>query len=251
MVSSNKESAFNFAAYSFSTGNHFGLCVLKNYYFLPGDSAGGALAAAIMNKLIDKNVQPRPMTQILIYPTLQGLNFRTPSYREFNGNPYRGFVTSDMMVYFWITYALGKCDNNSLYLQNAHISDNLKNSKYFSYMDEQHLPEKYLLNKDLEPKQFRPELADKVNKILVDPYFSPLFAEDDVLRRMPQTYIMTCDFDPLRDEGYYYANRLRQLDVPVTHKHYEGYDHGILVVEFYSGAKVAQKDVMGFISNIV
>lgn len=45
--------------------------------------------------------------------------------------------------------------------------------------------------------------ADRLN-----PYFAPILAQD--LSRQPRTLILTAQFDPLRDEGEAYGERLRE-----------------------------------------
>jgi acetyl esterase len=47
---------------------------------------------------------------------------------------------------------------------------------------------------------------------------SPLSASDAVLAKMPPTFILTAEFDPLRDEGDAYAQRLRQVGVLVQYE---------------------------------
>jgi acetyl esterase len=59
---------------------------------------------------------------------------------------------------------------------------------------------------------------------LFEPYASPLRAPD--FRGLPPTCVVTAAFDPLRDEGTEYADRLRAAAVPVTHLRCDGLVHG-------------------------
>lgn len=57
-----------------------------------------------------------------------------------------------------------------------------------------------------------------------NPRCSPLRAES--LEGLPPAYVITAGFDPLRDEGRMYAERLQEAGVPTTHVDYEGMVHG-------------------------
>lgn len=60
------------------------------------------------------------------------------------------------------------------------------------------------------------------------PYVSPLRAPD--LTALPPATVLTCGFDPLRDEGQAYATRLENAGVPVTRLEYPDMLHGFLTM---------------------
>jgi acetyl esterase len=66
--------------------------------------------------------------------------------------------------------------------------------------------------------QYAPDPAARVN-----PYASPLRAPS--LAGLPPAYVITAEWDPLREEGFAYADRLRAERVPVEHRHYGSQIH--------------------------
>lgn len=60
----------------------------------------------------------------------------------------------------------------------------------------------------------------------LDPRASPILIQD--LEHMPRTLLVTAGFDPLRDEGTAFADKLAAAGVQVEHHCYEGMIHGFM-----------------------
>jgi len=87
----------------------------------------------------------------------------------------------------------------------------------------------YLLTKDDMETFWNQYLPNKIDG--KNPYASPLQARN--LADLPPATVVTCGFDPLRDEGAAYAHRLSKAGVEVNYINYDDAIHGIvqMVVE--------------------
>jgi acetyl esterase len=72
------------------------------------------------------------------------------------------------------------------------------------------------------------------------PYAAPLASTD--LTGLPPAFVTVCEFDPLRDEGIAYADRLKEAGVPVTLNRIDGAVHGIF---WLAGAVGLGRDLIG------
>jgi acetyl esterase/lipase len=76
--------------------------------------------------------------------------------------------------------------------------------------------------------------------LLTDPRVSPLFVSD--LSGLPAAIVITCEHDPLRDQGEAYAERLKEAGVPVTARREPGLTHNFMLWDTISPACAAAGD---------
>lgn len=81
------------------------------------------------------------------------------------------------------------------------------------------------------------------------PDASPLFTGD--LSGLPRAHVVTAEFDPLRDEGEAYAQRLGQAGVATTQVRYDGMIHGFVSMDgvLDSGAQ-AIADMVAVVADV-
>ena len=187
----------------------------------PGDSAGGNLAAVTAQKLRDDNTLPPLKLQVLLYPCLQAVDFNLPSYVQNFDDPY---LDKDFMISFWLWYVQGtarqdvnKCRQNH-HLSEADIEQIAKTIDY-SLLGMDKIQANNGIPPHLSTLETDHQLKDRLTTKLMDPTMSPLLTKN--LCNLPETYIVTCQQDVVRDEGILYARRLENEGIKVQHVHYD------------------------------
>jgi acetyl esterase len=80
------------------------------------------------------------------------------------------------------------------------------------------------------------------------PLASPLLAAD--LSRLPPARILTAEFDPLRDDGARYADRLRAAGVAANHSQQPGAVHGsLLLTDVWPSARTWRAEVIAALQS--
>ncbi|XP_077314502.1 arylacetamide deacetylase-like 4 [Lithobates pipiens] len=219
-----------------------------------GDSAGGTLTAAVSQALVTRKDIPRPLAQVMIYPVLQMVDFNLPSYQQNRSVP---LLLRERILFYILTYILGGDLSASRDVQNgSHVPPDVR-KKFSKWLSVDHIPEEvvgYMRCAGYTPHTmaaFDKNLYQKLKQVF-EPSCSPLMAEDAVLHLLPKSYILTCEFDVLRDEGILYKKRLEDNGVSVTWHHIKDGFHGVM--SFYdqwvceSGIQ-AMDSIVGFIKD--
>ncbi|EDM14838.1 arylacetamide deacetylase (esterase), isoform CRA_a [Rattus norvegicus] len=192
-----------------------------------GDSAGGNLAAAVTQQILqDPDVKIKLKVQALIYPALQALDMNVPSQQENSQYP---LLTRSLLIRFWSEYFTTDRDLEKAMLLNQHVPVEFSHLLQFVNWSSL-LPQRYKKGYFYKtPTPGSLELAQKYPGF-TDVKACPLLANDSILHHLPMTYIITCQYDVLRDDGLMYVKRLQNTGVHVTHHHIEDGFHGALTL---------------------
>ncbi|ETE58118.1 Arylacetamide deacetylase-like 3, partial [Ophiophagus hannah] len=190
-----------------------------------GDSAGGNFATVITQEILRRPDLPKLRAQILIYPGLQALDFHLPSYQQNAAIP---ILFQDSVVFYGLKFLLKDSSLADDILKGSHVPDPLR-QKYAKWLSVDNIPERFKRRgyRRHPLGQFKPEVHDQVPNLL-HATFSSLLVEDEALRRFPETFIASCEYDVLRDDALLYKKRLEDNGVKVSWFHAEQGFHGII-----------------------
>ncbi|XP_072282430.1 arylacetamide deacetylase-like 4 [Pyxicephalus adspersus] len=213
-----------------------------------GDSAGGHLTASVSQALVTRMDVPKPLAQVLIYPSVQFIDFNLPSYQQ---NQYVPPLFRERALFYILHYvAKGNLSVLKDFQNGSHIPLDLR-KKFSKWFSSDNIPDEFKLRgyKPHVMSAFDKNVYEKLKHVL-EPLCSPLVAEDSVFRRLPKTYILTCEFDVLCNDGILYKKRLEDNGVSVTWHHVKDGFHGI--INFYDqwDCESGKRAVEGIISFI-
>ncbi|XP_041356299.1 neutral cholesterol ester hydrolase 1-like [Gigantopelta aegis] len=132
------------------------------------------------------------------------------------------------MIQHWLRYMGLKNPTQYLaeFTTNNHTSSLLKYSQYAAYVSPTLLPEVYRSGV-AEPRNLdhgNEELWRRIEMTVLNPHFAPLMATD--LAKVSPAFVITSEFDVLRDDGIIYVERLRRAGVRVNLYHVKTSFHG-------------------------
>lgn len=221
----------------------------ENLIGIKGDSAGGNLAMAVALKLSKEKDLPGLKFMSLDYPALQAFDFQLPCYKKHENGP--GLLTKQAMVSYWLLYAFGNLDNYDIFYNNKHLTTELQNSVYRSYIDKTFIPTSIAgIDHDITEEtaggkdNANVQIPQEMIKIITDPLYAPLMASDEDLSVLPTAYIFNVEFDVLRDDGLIVAERLKRAGVKVTTRFMSFEEHGYL--NFVSQDKSVRQEIIRF-----
>ncbi|KGL79572.1 Arylacetamide deacetylase-like 4, partial [Tinamus guttatus] len=189
-----------------------------------GDSAGATFSTSVCQELVNRTDIPKIRAQVMIYPYLQGLNFNLPSYQK---NAFIPVLSQKRLIHFIIKYLNKDSALEEALLAGSHVPESI-NLKYGKWINPDLIPDK--LKQGYKSPLSTPCVAQVYEEVkeVFETTFSPLLAEDSVVCCLPDTCIITCEHDVLRDDGLLYKKRLEDNNVKVTWYHLEEGVHGVL-----------------------
>ncbi|KAJ8030330.1 Arylacetamide deacetylase [Holothuria leucospilota] len=220
-----------------------------------GDSAGGSLSSLVTHHIHDDKSIPDPKVQLLVYPSLQKIDTKTPSYQKYwyyVGN--YGVLPPKRSSAFLTYYVFGQANEEFQisYRDNNHTSSEFKKSSAFARLDHSLIPanlrDPVFYSGPTDKSHGNAQMWEQIKDTFTDPRFNSFVRED--LSGLPVTLIQTCGFDVLRDDGIFYWLALKAAGVRASWVDYESGFHGVYWMgggsEFELGKKM-RKDSIEFL----
>ncbi|CAO2589968.1 Arylacetamide deacetylase-like 4 [Lemmus lemmus] len=219
---------------------------------LCGESIGGSAVTTVMQALTSIPSLPQIQAQVLIYSLVNFVNFQLPSHQQSKNVP---FLTRDMLFMCMCKYLAIDFSWKDSILAGAIIPLD-KWKKYKKWLSYDNIPRRFW-SQGIQLESFGPfdEAAYLEAQHVWSIEISPVLADDKIISQCPQTLLVTCENDILRDDGLLYKKRLEDQGVPVTWYHVEDGFHGCTILfdkkclSFPCSMKVVNA-VIGYIKGI-
>jgi acetyl esterase/lipase len=224
-------------------------------------------------RLIKQRSNYMPKLQMLIYPWIQLHNYASPSFEEYYSKTF--FYDIHIEPGKFTLWYLGKTDispemeeqivsMNLFYL----IKDKELRKKFISMQDYHEVPAEYKQGKSYYERFEHRHLHDfdidneldenhilirdkELNSLalkLLTEDMSPGLADDEIIRKLPKTYIMVCEWEVLKDQQLLFAERLKRNGVNVTVAFYEAAFHGSA---FFIGETLGLQTARNMMNNMI
>ncbi|KAM9685401.1 LOW QUALITY PROTEIN: arylacetamide deacetylase-like 4 [Trichechus inunguis] len=213
----------------FNASVHF-LKTLKTYGVDPsrvlvcGESIGGTCVVSITQTLVDRWDLPRIRAQVLICPFLQGINLQLPFFRQYQNLTV---LSRKFMLTCMCSCLLTDLSRDAI-LRGEFIPPEFC-TKYRK-LSPNHIPKRFKKTSyPMVPIPFN-EAAYLETQVLFDVRNSPLIADDETIAKLPEAFLLSCEYDILRDATLLYKKQLEEQGVPVTWYHVEDGFHGSIIL---------------------
>ncbi|KAL8198543.1 UNVERIFIED_CONTAM: hypothetical protein K2H54_015573 [Gekko kuhli] len=216
-----------------------------------GDSAGGNFTSVVAQQLTKRPDLPKLRAQALIYAGVQALDFNLPSYVQ---NATMPFLTQENVIDFGLQYFIKDPALKGDILKGSHVPDDFR-LKYRKWVSANNIPEEFKRGyREVPLAPYKPEIYKQFPELLEET-FSSIFAEDHVIKQLPETFIVTCEYDVFRDDNLLYKKRLEDCGVKVRWFHAEQGFHGVInladngIFTFPAGVEIVDS-IIDFVKSL-
>jgi hypothetical protein len=113
-------------------------------------------------KALPADVIATPKLQVLLYPALQAVDLKTPSYQQ--ATPV---LHSDDMAFFYVNYLTGSMEGYEEVVENKHVSPEMKRDYAEKYVKHGLIPKELLSNYEPPVSQdFDAQLSKKLERMV-------------------------------------------------------------------------------------
>ncbi|XP_060115162.1 arylacetamide deacetylase-like 4 [Heteronotia binoei] len=216
-----------------------------------GDSAGGNFTSVVAQQLTKRPDLPKLRAQALIYGGVQAMDFNLPSHVQ---NASMPLLTREDLLHFGLQYFVKDPALKVELLKGTHVPDDYR-LKYRKWVNANNIPERFRHGYQEVPfAPYKPEIYKQVPE-LMEETFSSIFAEDHIIKQLPETLIVTCQYDVFRDDNLLYKKRLEDCGVKVKWFHAEMGFHGAMnfcdagIFRFPSGVEIVDS-IIDFVKSL-